>query len=64
MSPGLDVSDFIANTGVKVVSVATNFNGLTNAVRADSIYYLDQDLRRKVTSAAPPGPSPLTPAWT
>ena len=61
MSPGLDVSDFIANTGVKVVSVATNFNGLTNAVRADSIYYLDQDLRRKVTSAAPPGPSPLTP---
>src|SRR5437879_511899 len=39
MSPGLDVSDFIANTGVRVVSVATNFNGLTNAVRADSIYY-------------------------
>src|SRR6266571_3274635 len=61
MSPGRDVSDFIANTGVRVVSVATNFNGLTNAVRADSIYYLDQDLRRKVTSAAPPGPSPLTP---
>jgi hypothetical protein len=61
MSPGRDVSDFIANTGIRVVSVATNFNGLTNAVRADSIYYLDQDLRRKVTSAAPPGPSPLTP---
>jgi hypothetical protein len=61
MSPGRDVSDFIANTGVKVVSVATNFNGLTNAVRADSIYYLDQDLRRKVTSAAVPGPTPLTP---
>jgi hypothetical protein len=61
MSPGINVSDFISNTGVKVVSVATNFNGLTNAVRADSIYYLDQDLRRKVTSAAPPGPTPLTP---
>jgi len=61
MSPGRDVSDFIANTGVKVVSIATNFNGLTNAVRADSIYYLNQDLRRMVTSAAPPGPSPLTP---
>src|SRR6266571_963665 len=61
MSPGRGVSDFSANHGSRVVSVATNFNGLTNAVRADSIYYLDQDLRRMVTSAAPPGPSPLTP---
>ena len=61
MSPGINVSNFISNTGVKVVSVATNFNGLTNAVRADSIYYLNQDLFRKSTSAAPPGPSPLTP---
>lgn len=61
MSPGRDVSDFIANTGIKVVAVATNFNGLTNAVRADSIYYLNQDLRRMVTSAAPPGTSPFTP---
>jgi len=61
MSPGRDVSDFIANTGIHVVSVATNFNGLTNAVRADSIYYLNQDLRRMVTSAAPPGTSPFTP---
>jgi hypothetical protein len=61
MSPGIHVSDFISNTGVSVLGVATNFNGLTNAVRADSIYYLDQDLRRKATSAAPPGPSPLTP---
>jgi hypothetical protein len=61
MSPGINVSNFISNTGVTVKSVATNFNGLTNAVRADSIYYLDQDLFRKVTSAAPPGPSPLTP---
>jgi len=61
MSPGIHVSDFISNTGIKVVGIATNFNGLTNAVRADSIYYLDQDLRRKATSAAPPGPTPLTP---
>ncbi len=61
MSPGINVSNFISNTGVTVQSVATNFNGLTNAVRADSIYYLDQDLFRKVTSAAPPGPSPVTP---
>ncbi len=61
MSPGIHVSDFISNTGISVLGIATNFNGLTNAVRADSIYYLDQDLRRKATSAAPPGPSPLTP---
>jgi len=61
MSPGINVSNFISNTGITVKSVATNFNGLTNAVRADSIYYLDQDLFRKVTSAAPPGPTPLTP---
>jgi hypothetical protein len=51
-SPGTNVSDFISNTGVKVVSVATNFNGLTNLVRAssDSIYYLDQGLRLWGTS--------------
>jgi hypothetical protein len=61
MSPGIDVSDFISNTGIKVQSIATNFNGLTNAVRADSIYYLDQDLRRKATSAAPTGTGPVTP---
>ncbi|MEX2157383.1 MAG: hypothetical protein WD773_11175 [Gemmatimonadales bacterium] len=61
MSPGVHVSDFISNTGINVLGIATNFNGLTNAVRADSIYYLDEDLRRKATSAAPPGPSPLTP---
>ena len=61
MSPGIDVSDFISNTGIKLQSIATNFNGQTNAVRADSIYYLDQDLRRKATSAAPPGTSPATP---
>src|SRR6266699_4249899 len=47
MSPGVHVSDFISNTGVHVVSIATNFNGLTNLVRAgtDSIYYLDEGLR-------------------
>ena len=54
MSPGVHVSDFISNTGVHVVSVATNFNGLTNLVRADSIYYLDQGLRLWGTSAIAP----------
>src|SRR5207245_9144830 len=50
MSPGVNVSDFISNTGIRVSSVATNFNGLTNVVRADSIYYLDANLRLKATS--------------
>jgi hypothetical protein len=55
MSPGVDVSDFISNTGVKVASIATNFNGGTNLVRADSIYMLDEGLRLKGISPAPVG---------
>ena len=53
MSPGVFVSDFISNVGVHVVSIATNFNGLTNLVRADndSIYYLDEGLRLWGTTA-------------
>src|SRR3989441_1035179 len=53
MSPGVHVSDFISNTGVHVVSIATNFNGLTNLVRAgtDSIYYFDEGLRLWGTSS-------------
>jgi hypothetical protein len=52
MSPGVHVSDFISNTGTFVRGVATNFNGLTNLVRAttDSIYYLDDGLRLWGTS--------------
>ena len=50
MSPGVNVSDFISNTGIHVTSIATNLNGLTNVVRADSIYYLDENLRLKATS--------------
>ena len=57
MSPAFQVSDFISNTGIKISSIATNFNGLTNAVRADSIYFLDQNLRLAVTAAAPVGAS-------
>ena len=55
MSPAVDVSDFISNTGIKVLSIATNFNGGTNLVRADSIYFLDEGLRLKGTSPAPTG---------
>jgi hypothetical protein len=55
MSPGVDVSDFISNTGVHVSSIATNFNGGTNVVRADSIYFLDEGLRLKGASVAPVG---------
>jgi hypothetical protein len=55
MSPGVDVSDFISNTGVKITAIATNFNGGTNVVRADSVYYLDEGLRLKGTSVAPIG---------
>jgi hypothetical protein len=50
MSPGVQVSDFISNTGIRVSAIATNFNGRTNVVRADSIYYLDANLRLKATS--------------
>jgi len=55
MSPGVDVSDFISNTGVKISSIATNFNGGTNVVRADSIYFLDEGLRLKGASVSPTG---------
>jgi hypothetical protein len=50
MSPAAHVSDFISNTGTKVSAIATNFNGLTNVVRADSIYYLDANLRLEASS--------------
>src|SRR4029077_17761598 len=52
MSPFFQVSDFISNTGVRISSIATNFNGLTNAVRADSIYFLDANLRLAGTAPA------------
>jgi len=45
ISPGIRVRDFIANTAIPVKSVAINFNGLTNLVRADRIYTLDEGLR-------------------
>jgi hypothetical protein len=45
VSPGLRVRDFIVNTAVPIRSIAINFNGLTNMIRADSIYVLDNELR-------------------
>ncbi|HEV2670578.1 MAG TPA: hypothetical protein VGU74_05760 [Gemmatimonadales bacterium] len=55
MTPAIDVSDFISNTGVNLHSVATNFNGGTNMVRADSIYFLDEGMKLKGTAPAPLG---------
>jgi hypothetical protein len=55
MTPAIDVSDFISNTGVRIHAVATNFNGGTNMVRADSIYFLDEGLKLKGTAPAPIG---------
>src|SRR5437879_13227803 len=50
MSPAVEVLDFISNAATRVKAIATNFNGLTNAARADSVYYLDEGLRLKGTS--------------
>ena len=50
MSPGIDVVDFTSNTGIKIKSIAINFNGGTNLARADSVYFLDEGLRLKGTS--------------
>ena len=55
ITPFIDVSDFISNTGVSLHSVATNFNGMTNLVRADSIYFLDEGMKLKGTAEAPLG---------
>ncbi len=55
VTPAIDVSDFISNTGVTLHSIATNFNGGTNLVRADSIYFLDEGMKLKGTAEAPLG---------
>ncbi|MBI4420587.1 MAG: hypothetical protein HY560_07145 [Gemmatimonadetes bacterium] len=49
VSPARHVLDFISNTAIPVRSIATNFNGKTNLVRADSIYVLDDGLRHTGT---------------
>ncbi|MEK7667560.1 MAG: hypothetical protein AAB409_02820 [Gemmatimonadota bacterium] len=46
VSTSFFVQDFIGNRASNVTAVATNFNGTTNLVRADSIYVFDGDLRQ------------------
>jgi hypothetical protein len=45
ISPAIRVRDFIGNTSTKVRSIGLNFNGLTNLIRADSVYVLNEALR-------------------
>jgi hypothetical protein len=45
VSPPINVSDFIANTFAKVQGVAINFNGDLSAIRGDSSYVLNPNLR-------------------
>ncbi|MDP3773785.1 MAG: hypothetical protein Q8Q85_05905, partial [Gemmatimonadales bacterium] len=46
VSEGHFVRDFLVNRASRVTSIATNFNGRTNLVRADSIYAFDFTLRQ------------------
>jgi hypothetical protein len=45
VSPPEQMSDFIANTFARVGGVAINFDGSLAAIRADSVYIINQDLR-------------------
>jgi hypothetical protein len=45
VSQGIFVRDFLGNRASRVRSVATNFNGRTNFIRADSVYVADFTLR-------------------
>jgi hypothetical protein len=49
VSPAMAVSDFIANTSARVTGVGINFDGELSAVRADSIYLIDSQLRLQGT---------------
>ena len=46
VSQGIFVRDFLNNRASRVHSIATNYNGRTNLVRADSIYAFDFTLRQ------------------
>lgn len=45
VSADLEVRNFITNTATSVNAIGINFNGLTNLVRADSVYVLNANLR-------------------
>jgi hypothetical protein len=45
VSPALDVRNDITNTATGIKAIGVNFNGLTNLIRADSVFVLDQTLR-------------------
>ncbi len=45
VSPALDVRNQITNTATAIRAIGINFNGLTNLIRADSVFVLDPDLR-------------------
>jgi len=49
VSHPLAVTDFIANTSARVSGVGINFDGELSAVRADSIYLIDSQLRLQGT---------------
>jgi hypothetical protein len=46
VSEGIFLRDLLVNRSAKVTSIATNFNGRTNFVRADSIYAFDFTLKQ------------------
>ncbi|MEX1050753.1 MAG: hypothetical protein WEC54_04315 [Gemmatimonadales bacterium] len=47
VTPAVEVRDFLSNTATPLSGIAVNFNGLTNVVRADSVYLLNEELRLK-----------------
>ena len=55
VSPGVLVRDFLINRAAPVLSVATNFNGRTSLVRADSIYAFDYTLKETGLLPVPSG---------
>jgi hypothetical protein len=45
ISRALDVRDYVANTSARILGVSINFDGQISAIRADSVYLLDPQLR-------------------